>query len=112
MLMDLEDTAGQVRFLIRDRDILYPPGFNQVLADAGIETVRGAVRAPRMNSIMERWIGSVRRELLDRTLVWNLRRGQPDTPGKPPGQRQWRVLAQYRLPSRTAGSLRGSPPCR
>ena len=26
-----------------------------------------------MNSIMERWIGSCRRELLDRTLVWNQR---------------------------------------
>ncbi len=24
-----------------------------------------------MNSIMERWIGSCRRELLDRTLIWN-----------------------------------------
>jgi putative transposase len=26
-----------------------------------------------MNSIMERWTGSCRRELLDRTLVWNQR---------------------------------------
>ena len=26
-----------------------------------------------MNSIMERWIGSCRRELLDRTLVWHQR---------------------------------------
>jgi putative transposase len=26
-----------------------------------------------MNSIMERWIGSCRRELLERTLVWNRR---------------------------------------
>ena len=25
------------------------------------------------NSIMERWIGSCRRELLDRTLIWNQR---------------------------------------
>ena len=31
------------------------------------------VQAPRMNSIMERWIGSCRRELLDRTLIWNQR---------------------------------------
>ena len=27
----------------------------------------------RGNSVMERWIGSCRRELLDRTLVWNQR---------------------------------------
>jgi hypothetical protein len=26
-----------------------------------------------MNSIMERWIGSCRRELLNRTLIWNQR---------------------------------------
>ena len=26
-----------------------------------------------MNSIMERWIGGCRRELLDRTLIWNQR---------------------------------------
>jgi hypothetical protein len=30
-------------------------------------------KAPRMNSVMERWIGSCRRELLDRTLIWNQR---------------------------------------
>ena len=26
-----------------------------------------------MNSVMERWTGSCRRELLDRTLIWNQR---------------------------------------
>jgi transposase InsO family protein len=26
-----------------------------------------------MNSVMERWIGGCRRELLDRTLIWNRR---------------------------------------
>jgi hypothetical protein len=26
-----------------------------------------------MNSVMERWIGSCRHELLDRTLIWNQR---------------------------------------
>jgi hypothetical protein len=31
-------------------------------------------QAPRMNSIMERWIGRCRRKLLDRTLIWNQRR--------------------------------------
>jgi hypothetical protein len=28
---------------------------------------------PRMNSIMERWIQTCRRELLDRTLIWDQR---------------------------------------
>ena len=39
----------------------------------GIRVIRSAVQAPRMNSVMERWIGSCRRELLDRTLVLNQR---------------------------------------
>ena len=42
------------------------------MSDAGIATVRTAVRVPRMNAVMERWIGGCRRELLDRTLIWNL----------------------------------------
>ena len=29
------------------------------------------IQTPRMNAITERWIGGCRRELLDRTLVWN-----------------------------------------
>ena len=31
------------------------------------------VRMPRMNAIMERWVQTCRRELLDRTLIWNER---------------------------------------
>jgi hypothetical protein len=72
LVMDLDAVAEQVKFLIRDRDILYPPVFDAVLTDTGIRTVKSAARAPHMKSIMERWIGGCRRELLDRTLVWNL----------------------------------------
>ncbi|WP_306750057.1 integrase core domain-containing protein [Saccharothrix yanglingensis] len=43
------------------------------LEDAGIRVVLSGVRIPRMNAIMERWIRSCRRELLDRTLIWNQR---------------------------------------
>jgi putative transposase len=45
--------------------------FDQILADAGIQTALSGVRIPRMNSIMERWVLSLRHELLDRTLIWN-----------------------------------------
>jgi len=71
LVMDLEDTGCQVRYLIRDRDGKYPALFDTVLADAGIEVVLSGVRIPRMNSIMERWIQACRHELLDRTLIFN-----------------------------------------
>jgi hypothetical protein len=58
--------------VIRDRDILYAPSFDAVLSAAGIRTVRSAIWALRMNAGMERWIGSCRHKLLDRTLIWNL----------------------------------------
>ncbi|WP_447006693.1 integrase core domain-containing protein [Saccharothrix isguenensis] len=71
LVMDLEDAGGSARFLIRDRDGKFPALFDAVLADAGIQVVLTGVRIPRMNAIMERWIRSCRRELLDRTLIWN-----------------------------------------
>ncbi|ROP41839.1 integrase core domain-containing protein [Saccharothrix texasensis] len=71
LAMDLDDASRHARFLIRDRDGKFPALFDAVLADAGIQVVRSGVRIPRMNAIMERWIQSCRRELLDRTLIWN-----------------------------------------
>jgi hypothetical protein len=44
-----------------------------VFQAAGAKVIRPAIQALRMSSIMERWIGSCRREPLDRTLVWNQR---------------------------------------
>jgi transposase InsO family protein len=71
LVMDLDDASARIRYLIRDRDSKYPAGFDAILADAGIRIVLSGVRMPRMNSIMERWVGTCRRELLDRTLIWN-----------------------------------------
>jgi transposase InsO family protein len=73
MVMDLEDAGSRARFLIRDRDGKFPGLFDAILADAGIETVLSGVQMPRMNAIMERWVQTCRRELLDRTLIWNQR---------------------------------------
>ena len=71
--MDLEDTGTRVKFALHDRDASFTAASGAVFHAAGAWIVRSAVQAPRMNSIMERWIGSCRRELLDRTLVWNQR---------------------------------------
>jgi transposase InsO family protein len=71
LIMDLGCQAHRVKFMIRDRGSNYTAAFNAVLTDAGIRTVLCSIRTPRMNAIAERWIGGCRRELLDRTLVWN-----------------------------------------
>jgi transposase InsO family protein len=71
LVMDLQDAGCRARFLIRDRDRKFPELFDAVLADVGIEVVLTGVRMPRMNAIAERWIQTCRRELLDRTLIWN-----------------------------------------
>ena len=73
LVMDLEDAGSRVRFLIRDRDGKFPALFDAILADAGIATVLSGVQMPRMNAVMERWVLTCRRELLDRTLIWNQR---------------------------------------
>jgi putative transposase len=73
LLMDLEDAGVRAKFVLHDRDGSFKQAFDAVFQAAGSRVIRSAVQAPRMNSIMERWIGSCRRELLDRTLVWNQR---------------------------------------
>ena len=73
LVMDLEDAGCRARFLIRDRDGKYPALFDAVLKDAGVEVVLSGVQMPRMNAVMERWVLTCRRELLNRTLVWNQR---------------------------------------
>jgi hypothetical protein len=71
LLTDLGEQAHRVKFMIRDRGSNFTAAFDAILAGAGIRTVLCNVRTPRMNAIAERWIGGCRRELLDRTLVWN-----------------------------------------
>jgi transposase len=71
LVMDLGEQAHRVKFMIRDRGSNFTTAFDAVLSGAGIRTVLCNVQTPRMNAIAERWIGGCRRELLDRTLIWN-----------------------------------------
>jgi putative transposase len=72
-LMDLGDRATEFRFLIRDRDSKFTDMFDAVFASEGMRILRTPVRAPQANGIAERWIGTLRRELLDRVLIVNRR---------------------------------------
>jgi putative transposase len=73
LLIDLEDTRTRVTFVLHDRDASFTAASDAVFQAAGVRIVRSAVQAPPMNSVMQRWIGSRRRELLDPTLIWNKR---------------------------------------
>ena len=69
LLMDLEDHADGLKFLIRDRDTKFTAAFDVVFTAAGVRIIKTPVQAPRANAIAERWIASARRECLDRMLV-------------------------------------------
>jgi putative transposase len=72
LLTDLEDTSTHIKFLLHDRDTSFSAAFDQLLATAGIQLIRTAVKAPRQNAVIERWFRSLRAELTDRTLIWNI----------------------------------------
>ena len=59
--------------MIRDRDAKFTAMFDEVFPTEGIRVVLTAPQAPRINALTERWIGSVRREPLDRILIMNAR---------------------------------------
>ena len=67
--MNLEDHADSFKFLIRDRDTKFTAAFDAVLTAVGVRIIKAPVRAPRANAIAERWVGSARRECLDRMLI-------------------------------------------
>jgi putative transposase len=74
LLMDLDDRGPRLRFLIHDRDTKFSRAFDAVFHSEGIEIVRTPIQAPNANAHAERWVGSVRRECLDRLLIFG--RGQ------------------------------------
>jgi putative transposase len=69
LVMALAEQERPVRFLVRDRDSKFSLGFDEVFGSEGVRVIRTPVRAPRAKAHAERWVGSLRRECLDRTLI-------------------------------------------
>jgi putative transposase len=69
LAMDLDDRLGTMRFLIHDRDPVFTTAFGEMFKAEGLRIITTLPKTPRMNAICERVIGTLRRELLDRTLI-------------------------------------------
>ena len=69
LALTLGQRSEDFRFVIRDRGSNFTASFDAVFQAAGTTILRTAVQAPRMNAICERLIGTLRRELLDCSLI-------------------------------------------
>lgn len=59
------------KYLIHDGDKCYSSHLIKYLRNLGIQTKQISYKSPWQNGIAERWVGSIRRELLDHVIILN-----------------------------------------
>jgi putative transposase len=69
VLRTFSEEGKRSRILIRDRDVKLTKAFDEFLRTEGVTVIRTPIAAPRAKAHAERWVGSVRRDCLDRILI-------------------------------------------
>ena len=57
------------RHLLHDHDAVYGRDFRHRAGRIGIDSIATPIRAPRANAVIERFIGTLRRECLDHLII-------------------------------------------
>lgn len=73
LLMRVGGRQQSFRFLLHDRDSKFSGAVDEIFRSEGMKIVRTPIRAPNANAYAERWVGTLRRECLDRILIVNRR---------------------------------------
>ncbi len=73
LVWQLQDGVFSATHLLHDRDSKFCDEFDAVFAAERVKVVRLPFRAPRANAYAERWVGTVRREVLDHLLIFGPR---------------------------------------
>jgi transposase InsO family protein len=63
--------AGPYRYVILDRDSKFDAEVITFLKATGLTPKRTSIQAPWQNGVVERWVGSCRREILDQVIALN-----------------------------------------
>lgn len=58
-----------VRYLIHDNDSIFSDRLDESISSFGIEPKSTAFRSPWQNGLADRWVGTVKRDLLDHVIV-------------------------------------------
>jgi transposase InsO family protein len=67
---DMDGFFHKKRYLIHDRDPLYTRVFLNLLAEAGIESVKLPPRSPNLNAYAERFVRSIKESCLERLIFF------------------------------------------
>jgi putative transposase len=69
LIMALGEEGRDVKFLIHDRDAKFSGPFHEVFLTERVRVIRTPIKAPNANAFCERWVGAVRSECLEWTLI-------------------------------------------